>query len=242
VQWSNVRELGCPERLTEDKLKRFLISFLASAALLSGNSLLIPSVTVLGTNASNGKYFDNGGPDFTVIGNFLGTDTVSLTVSGTVDLASGNFTANAAGIIVSPSTTNTGDHPGEVALNDDNVFLNYAALLIGNHTLGFFQLFPSSPEFGLGSSTPPTTLTLTGRTLADIGFTSGLTNGTVLDLRVSDINYWDNSGAFQISQAPGIPSQVPGLPISAVPEPGTIGLLGLCLCIVFARLRKAQRA
>ncbi len=229
--------MGCPERPTEDKLKRFLISFLASAALLSGNSLLVPSVTVLGTNSADGKGFDNGGPDFTVTGNFLGTDTVSLTVSGTVDLASGDFTANAGGIIIGPSTTNTGNHPGEVDQNDNNVFLNYAALLIGNQTLGFFQLFPSSAEFGLGNVTAPTTLTLTGRTLADIGFTSGLTNGTVLELRVSDINYWDNSGAFQISQLPEASFQ-----ISQVPEPGTIGLLGLCLCIVFARLRRAQSA
>ena len=79
----------------------------------------------------------------------------------------------------------------------------------------------------MGDSTPPTTLTLTDRTLADIGFTSGLTNGTVLELRVSDINAYDNSGAFNISQ---------------VPEPATIGLLGLSLCIVFGRRRKAQRA
>ena len=208
-------------------MKRYLVCFLASAALLSANSLLIPSVTVLGTNSADGAGFDNGGPDFTVSGDFLPTDTVSLTVSGTVDLANGFFTANAAGIIVSPSTTNTGNHPGEVAPNSDNLALNYAALLIGNNTLGFFQLSPSSPAFGFGDSTPPTTLTLTDRTLADIGFPSGLTNGTVLELRVSDINAFDNSGAFQISQ---------------VPEPASIGLLGLSLCIFFGRWRKAHRA
>jgi len=208
-------------------LKRFLVCFLASAALLCANSLLIPSVTVLGTNSADGTGFDNGGPDFTVVGNFLSTDTVSLTVSGTVDLASGDFTANAAGIIVSPSITNTGNTPGETAANSGNPALNYAALLIGNSTLGFFQLFPSSTEFGLGSSTPPTTLTLTDRTLGDIGFTSGLSNGTVLELRVSDINAYDNSGAFNLSQ---------------VPEPGTIVLLGFALCVVFSRGRKAMGA
>lgn len=208
-------------------MKRFLVCFLASAALLCANSLLIPSVTVLGTNSADGTGFDNGGPDFTVVGNFLSTDTVSLTVSGTVDLAGGDFTANAAGIIVSPSITNTGNTPGETAANSGNPALNYAALLIGNSTLGFFQLFPSSTEFGLGSSTPPTTLTLTDRTLGDIGFTSGLSNGTVLELRVSDINAYDNSGAFNLSQ---------------VPEPGTIVLLGFALCVVFSRGRKAMGA
>ena len=208
-------------------MKRFLVCFLASTALLCANSLLIPSVTVLGTNSADGTGFDNGGPDFTVVGDFLSTDTVSLTVSGTVDLADGEFTANAAGIIVGPSTTNTGNHPGEGAPNAGNPSVDYAALLIGNSTLGFFQLFPSSAEFGLGNSTPPTTLTLTDRTLGDIGFTSGLSNGTVLELRVSDINFADNSGAFNLSQ---------------VPEPGTIVLLGFALCVVFGGRRKALGA
>jgi hypothetical protein len=208
-------------------VKRFLVCFLTSAALLSANSLLIPSVTVLGTNSADGVGFDNGGPDFTVAGDFLSTDTVSLRVSGTVDLAGGAFTANAAGIIVSPVITNTGNTPGETAANSGNTALNYAALLIGNSSLGFFQLFPSSAEFGLGDSTPPTTLTLTDRTLGDIGFTSGLSNGTVLELRVSDINFADNSGAFNLSQ---------------VPEPGTIVLLGFSLCVIFSRGRKALGA
>jgi len=56
----------------------------------------------------------------TVSQNLLGTDTLSLTVSGTFDLASGDFAANAAGIIVSPPTTNTGNRPGETSANSDN--------------------------------------------------------------------------------------------------------------------------
>jgi hypothetical protein len=152
-----------------------------------------------------------------VSGNLLGTDTLSLMVNGTVDLANGSFTANAAGIIIGPGPTNTGNHPGEVAPYAGNSALNYAALLIGNSTLGFFQVFPSSADFGLGNSSPSTTLTLTDRTLADIGFVSGLTNGTVLESRVSDINFGDNSGAFDISQA------------AEVPEPGTTTLLILFL-------------
>jgi hypothetical protein len=175
-------------------MKRWLLCLIVPAALLHADVLLVPNLTVLGTNSADGVGFDNGGPSFTVGKNLLGTDTLSLTVSGTVDLAFGGFTANAAGIIVSPLTTNTGNHPGETSPNADNAALNYAALLIGNSTLGFFQVFPSSLVFGLGNPAPPTTLTLTDRTLADIGFTSGLSMGTVLDFRVSDINAFDNSG------------------------------------------------
>ncbi len=192
-----------------------------AAALLHADTLLVPSLTVLGTNSADGVGFDNGGPSFTVNGNFLGTDTLSLMVSGTVDLAGGDFTANAAGIITGPSTTNTGNHPGETSPNVDNPSLNYAALLIGNSTLGFFQVFPSSADFGLGNPTPSTSLTLTDRSLSDIGFGSGLSNGTMLEFRVSDINFIDNSGAFNVTQ------------ISQVPEPGNITLLlGLTMCAI----------
>jgi hypothetical protein len=210
-------------------MKRWLPCLLAATALLRADALLVPNVTVLGTNSADGMGFDNGGPSFTVGSNLLGTDTLSLMVSGTVDLASGQFTANAAGIIIGPDPTNTGNHPGEVAPNSGNPALNYAALLIGNGTLGFFQVFPSSADFGLGNASPPSTLTLTDRTLADIGFVGGLTSGTVLEFRVSDINFGDNSGAFDITQG-------------AVPEPGTTMLLVLFLCgIAVARWRISQK-
>lgn len=210
-------------------MKRWLLCLLLPATLLHADAVLVPNLTVLGTNSADGLGFDNGGPSFTVNGNFLSTDTLSLIVSGTVDLANGEFTANAAGIIVSPNTTNTGNHPGQTALNSGNNALNYAALLIGNSTLGFFQVFPSSVDFGLGNSSPPTTLTLTDRTLGNIGFGAGLSDGTVLEFRVSDINFADNSGAFDITQ-------------SAVPEPETLLLLGLFLCAVaVVRWRSSRR-
>jgi hypothetical protein len=209
------------------KMKRWLLCLLVPAALLQADALLVPNLTVLGTNSADGVGFDNGGPTFIVGQNLLGSDTLSLTVSGTVDLASGDYTANAAGVIVSPATTNTGNHPGQVDPNSDNPSLNYAALLIGNSALGFFQVFPSSAEFGLGSLTPPTTLTITDETLADIGFTSGLTMGTVLELRVSDINAYDNSGAFYVSQ---------------VPEPKNIVVLCLFMCLMAVVQRRFRKS
>jgi hypothetical protein len=208
-------------------MKRWLLCLLVPAALLQADALLVPNLTVLGTNSADGVGFDNGGPSFTVSQNLLASDTLSLTVSGTVDLASGDFTANAAGIIVGPAITNTGNNPGQADPNADNPSLSYAALLIGNNALGFFQVFPSSAEFGLGNPTPPTTLTITDETLGAIGFTSGLSMGTVLELRVSDIDDYNNSGAFYVSQ---------------VPEPKNVVVLGLCLCLMAVIQRRLGKS
>jgi hypothetical protein len=38
-----------------------------------------------------------------------------------VDLAGGAFTANAAGIITAPATTNTGAHPGDLELRASDI-------------------------------------------------------------------------------------------------------------------------
>jgi hypothetical protein len=143
---------------------------LLGAALANGAILSIPNMTVLGT--------DSVGPSFTVSGNFTASDTISIRATGLVDLNFGNFTANAAGIITAPATTNTGNHPGETSPNTSDPAVNYAALLIGNMTLGFFQAFPSNAANGLGNPGPPTTLFSTA-TLGSIGFGAGLSNGTV---------------------------------------------------------------
>ena len=133
-------------------MKRRLLLFSAvCATLVSGATIAVTNTVVLAT--------DSIGPSFTVVGNFSSSDLISITASGLVDLASGNFTANAAGIIAGPATTNTGNHPGEVSPNLSNPSLNYAALLIGNTGLGFFQVFPSNAANGLGNPLPPTTLT-----------------------------------------------------------------------------------
>src|SRR5260370_21818994 len=105
-------------------MKRWLLCLLAVASFLKADTLLVPNLTVLGTNSADGVGFDNGGPTFTVNGNFLGTDTLSLIVSGTVDLAGGDFTADAAGLLIGPDPTHTGDHPGEAACYINNPPLN----------------------------------------------------------------------------------------------------------------------
>jgi len=199
-------------------MRLFLFSLLGAATLAHGSILFVPNTTVLAT--------DPAGPTFTVMGSFSATDTISIRATGLVDLAFGNYTANAAGIIAAPATTNTGNHPGQTSPNTSEPSVNFAALLIGNTTLGFFQAFPSNAANGLGNPVPPTTLTSTA-TLGSIGFASGLTNGTILHLVVSDCNgcFGDNSGSFLVGPA-------------TVPEPGYFAMVA---CVLLMGLRFQAR-
>ena len=180
--------------------------FILSAAVVlsldvtarGANQLDVPNTTINGTDVFSG-------PSFTVSGNFGLTDFISVEATGTVDLANGAFTANAAGVITAPPLTNTGNTPGQTAPALGGALLTggpYAALLIGNATLGFHPLFPADASTGLGSASPPTDI-FANRTIGDI-FGATISDGTVLDLRVNDINSGDNSGAFQLSNVGGV--------------------------------------
>ena len=184
--------------------------------------LYIPHITV-----SGGHVFT--GPSFVVNGNFTADDVVDARASGTVDLAFGfgGFFANAAGVIVAPLTTNTGHHPGQTAPGPNSA--PYAALLIGNSSLGFHPLFAASVDNGLGNSAPPLTVFAHHRRLGDIfgaQFTS-LTSGTTLNLRVNDINIEGNTGSFVVS---------------TVPEPATAAMLSAGMLFLRRLSRRGQRS
>jgi hypothetical protein len=197
---------------------RLALFLLGTSAVLSASVLTFPETTVPGTNSA--------GVTFTVVGNYLPTDTIDVTVTGAVDLASGDYTANAAGIIIQPATTDTGNHPGQTSPNLSDLSVPYAALLIGNNSLGFVPLFPADAANGLGSSTPPETLT----SMATVGslFAGGLADGTQLTLVVSDCTgcYGDNTGSFQVGSVPTSPG---------VPEPVTMGTTGAGILLLLIR-------
>jgi hypothetical protein len=168
---------------------------LAAMVTAHGVQMSIPTTVVNGTDVFSG-------PTFSVSGNFGLTDFVNVEAIGTVDLASGAFTANAAGVITAPATTNTGAHAGQTSPANPGATLSgepYAALLIGNTSLGFHLLFPADASTGLGNSSPPTDI-FASRTIGDL-FGAPLANGTILEFRVNDINTGDNSGSFTISNA-----------------------------------------
>jgi hypothetical protein len=177
-----------------------LIATALGATSAGAATFTIPPSTVLGNDISSG-------PSFTVSDDFAGSDLISLEASGIVDLATdelplGYFT-NAAGIATQP--TFAGQSPGGSATGPGG--FNFGALLLGNNTLGFFNVFPAN-------SSQSSSLALNGVTLASLGFTSGFTNGTVLEFRVNDVTTrLNNGGSYNVAGS---------LASTAVPEPFTV--------------------
>jgi hypothetical protein len=158
------------------------------------------------------------GPSFFVPSALLSTDTLSLTADGLVCLqAGGSYCTNAAGVVVIAGSQPVG---GSLA----NGGTTFGSLLLGNTTLGFFQVFDTNAANGLGSGAPPSSLSQT-TTLGALGFASGIPAGSTLEWRVSDTITADNSGSFLLT--------------GTVPEPSSILLLGLGL-VGFAAWRRRQ--
>ena len=65
--------------------------------------------------------------------------------------------------------------------------------------VGFHRLFPANAANGLGSSKPPSALSMGPATFASLGFGTNLAAGTVLTFVVSDTQYGDNFGSFTVS-------------------------------------------
>lgn len=185
---------------------RFASLIAASSVALCTSNANAASLTINSTPVSALDVYT--GPTFTVNGDYLGTDTISLNVEGTVNLndaTSQGYITNAAGVLTQPGTLGS---QGSAVVNPVNGF-DYGALLLGNSTLGFKQLFPASAANGLGSASTPTNLSLSNVALSTFFGPGGLANGTVLEFRVSDSNTTSNSGAFTVSGSIDGPTSVP---------------------------------
>jgi hypothetical protein len=81
------------------------------------------------------------------------------------------------------------------------------------------QIYPTNAANGLGSLTPPSSLTVTNVSFASLGLNTTMPVGTVLQFLVSDTNTFDNFGSFTVSGSINTAS------ISGVPEPGSVSMV-----------------
>jgi hypothetical protein len=173
----------------------------ASAANLTFSSATVDATDTTGLALSGG-------------GNFLSTDFFSLSVSGTPNFAPSAtpYVTNAAGILTQDYNGGTFVPTGGFFVGPNSASLG--SLLIGNSTLGYFQLFPSNSANGAGSATPLTSLSFSNVTLGSIfGNALDTTPTSTLNLITNDSFYTDNTSGYIVS---GSISSTP------VPEPFTI--------------------
>ena len=186
---------------------------------------IISFMTLLNTSSANAVTFTIPPTEsFTVTSDFLGTDTISLNVSGTRSFFSDSprsdldraYTVNAAGIVTRQSAINGVPYAIGTSLEEyGSSRPSVGSLTIVGGTSDQRQIFPPNGINGLGSSSPSSNLSIVDVPLASI-FGGGIASGTRFTFStLPSFQFYGESGAFAIS---GSINSAP----TAVPEPFTI--------------------
>jgi hypothetical protein len=208
------------------RVSTLLGSLAVASTTVAGGLFVVQSAPASAATFSSGSIFVDATlsspatpiQSFTVGGDFdQASDTVTITGSNIATLDTAGYNVNAAGIL-------TTDAPGSGSIGGffpaptggaTKNGANFGALLLGNSTLGYVQVFPANATNGLGSGSPSTNLTTTVNVSSL--FAGGITNGTVLQFLVNDTVFNDNSNGFEASAV-----FTNSLPSTDVPEPFTI--------------------
>ncbi len=161
---------------------------------------------------------------FTVPDGSNGT-VLNLTVSGLSFLQDAQYGVNPAGVVVVPGSVGTGG-----SSTDPQSGFTYGALLVTLNNNKTVQLFPASAANGLGSATPPTSLTYVG-TLAQLFAIPARQQlaSVTLTFRVDDTDYSNNAGGFTVVNN-----------AASVPEPATWAMMLLGFGMVGFGLRSRR--
>ncbi len=169
------------------------------------------------------------GVSFSYAGTLTQNDTLELTVTGDPCLQLGPaYCVNGAGVVtvagtspVGAATTFSGTFGGTTGTWD------FGALLMEISGTSTVQIFPADAADGLGSGSPPLSLTLPLTTLSALGFPAFDEVDPTITFILADNLYTDNSGQFNLSQ---------------VPEPTTVSVVGVLVCAMAGLVRRARRA
>jgi hypothetical protein len=203
------------------QLRRMLYLVGAIATCCFGAVVRIPggTLTVPGTSSA--------GASFTFNGTLTQADTIELTQTGNpcLQYSLHQYCINGAGVITVAGTTGVGGSSAfSGTVGGANLYWTYGALAMSISGVGAVQVFPTNSGNGLGSGTPPGSLTLPATTLASLGFGTFSVSNPTITFYVADSDWSDNTGQFVLTQQPASP---PG-----VPAPGTWLLILTALMVL----------
>ena len=191
-------------------------SVVAASITVPGGTLTVPGISTTGAS-------------FTFTGTLTQSDTLSFTESGNPCLqAPPSYCVNAAGVVTTAGTSPVGAATTFMGtFNGTTQTWDFGALLLEISGEGAVQIFPANAANGLGSSTPPHSLTLPSTSLSSLGFPSFSVVNPTITFIMADTLYSDNTGQFIISQ---------------VPEPGTPTLLLAAGCLLAGLAMRRRRS
>ena len=201
----------------------------AANVQLPGGSLTIPGTSTTGAS-------------FTYTGTLTQNDTIAFTQAGNpcLQTAGTGYCTNGAGVLTVAATVGVTPVGGSSSFAGPSGVIpagtwTYGSLLMSISGVGTIQVFPTNASNGLGSATPPASLTLPTTTLAGLGFAAFSQANPTISFIVADTFFGDNGGQFVLNQAvvPAVPTVVPTLG-----EWGLIGLTALLLVLGLKTLRR----
>ena len=180
----------------DDNSGRFVLTqTVPSSVTLPGGILIVPADSTTGVS-------------FAFSGTLTQNDTISFAQTENPCGQIGGYCTNAAGVLTVAATA------GGTPVGGSYSFVGglpvgtwtFGSLLMSISGVGAVQVFPTNADNGLGSPTPPASLTLPQTTLAGLGFGNFAVSNPRITFFVADTHFGDNSGQFVLSQGPQPPT------------------------------------
>jgi exosortase sorting signal-containing protein len=203
----------------------------AASVTLPGGSLTVPATSTTGVS-------------FVYPGTLTQNDTIALTQAGNPCLQTTNgYCVNGAGVLTVAATVGVTPVGGSSTFTGPSGIIpggtwTYGALLMSISGVGTVQIFPTTAANGLGSATPPASLTLPATSLGALGFGTFSQANPTITFIVADTFFGDNGGQFTLAQPAPPP---PPAPVIAVPTLGEYALIALTMLLAAAGLRRLRR-
>lgn len=183
------------------------------------------------------------GASFTYSGTLTQNDTIAFTQSGNPCLQTGGtgYCVNGAGVLTVAATVGVTPVGGSSSFAGPSGVIpagtwTYGALLLTISGVGTVPLFPTNAGNGLGSATPPASLTLAPTTLSALGFGTFSQVNPTITLILADTGYADNGGQYSLAQA--VTPPVPGAAIPTLGEGLLLATIVLLAGMAMLQLRR----